>query len=111
MPISTNYSKCSQPLESDPSILIELMHSLGVSESFRFDDVLSLKEEPMSTVSAVIVVFPEVTEDEDRKRAEESERNHILRNDVQFLKRTIDNGMWSLRNPSLRLEHQCTQLT
>ena len=68
------------------------MHSLGVSESFRFDDVLSLEEGPMSTVSAVIVVFPEVAEDEIRKSAEKSKRDHVLQDNVQFLKQTIDNA-------------------
>jgi len=88
----TKYSKCFKPLESDPAIFTQLMHSLGVSEIFHFEDVLSIEEEFISTVPAVIVAFPETAKDEARKASEDGQRQHVLYEDVSFLKQTIDNA-------------------
>lgn len=84
------YVKSFQPIESDPQVLTHLMHSLGVHESFSFEDVLDLEEESLQPAHAVIVIFPESDEDEARKSDAERQRTPITGKNLHFLRQTID---------------------
>jgi len=86
------YAKRFKPIESDPQILTQLMHGLGVQENFWFDDVLDYKEESQQPALALIVIFPESQDDEVEKARVEAERSHIIADNVKFLRQTIDNS-------------------
>jgi len=86
------YVKSFKPIESDPYILTQLMHGLGVQENFGFGDVLDFKEESQQPALALIVIFPESQKEEETKEADEASRIPIIANHVKFLKQTIDNS-------------------
>ena len=58
-----SYAKCLTPLESDPPLLSDLMHDLGVSNSLALTDVWSI-DDPVQLsftsrpVFALILVLP-----------------------------------------------------
>lgn len=86
------YVKSFKPLESDPTILTKLMHSIGVRERFCFDDVLDFEEESQQPTLALIVIFLESQEDELEKAAFKAKRELMHDNNIKFLKQTIDNS-------------------
>jgi ubiquitin carboxyl-terminal hydrolase L3 len=86
------YVKRFKPIESDPEIFTTLVHQLGVSEHFVFLDVLDCIEESNTPALALIVIFPESDEDGLRKATVEAEREHVMPENIKFLKQTIDNS-------------------
>lgn len=86
------YAKRFDPIESDPQILTKLMHSLGVQENFWFEDVLDYIEESHQPALALIVIFPELPEDELKKAIVERERVPSVTDGINFLRQTIDNS-------------------
>ena len=57
------YAKCFIPLESDPSVLNDLMYDLGVSTTLALVDVLSIEDPALLSVIsrpalALILVLP-----------------------------------------------------
>ncbi|RDL31545.1 Ubiquitin carboxyl-terminal hydrolase [Venustampulla echinocandica] len=86
------YVKHFEPIESDPRILTELMHRLGVQEKFGFHDVLDYTGESQQPALALIVIFPESERDELQKATAEAERTPIVAGSPKFLRQTIDNS-------------------
>ena len=86
------YVKRFEPIESDPQILTELMHRLGVEKTFRIDDVLDYEKESREPALALIAIFPESRDDEAGKAIAEAERTPIFPTNIQFLRQTIDNS-------------------
>lgn len=69
------------------------MHRLGVQETFCFDDVLDYKEESQYPALALIVIFPESQDDEERKALVEANRMPTtITDNLEFLRQTIDNS-------------------
>ncbi|KAF2013977.1 ubiquitin C-terminal hydrolase L3 [Aaosphaeria arxii CBS 175.79] len=101
------YRKHFIPLESNPDIFTELVHSLGVSESLGFQDVLSLDDPDLLAfiprpVFALILVFP-CADDYDQRVDEENANSPPYdgsgpNEEVVFWKQTIHNacGLYAL---------------
>lgn len=68
------------------------MHRLGVQETFWSDDVLDYEEESQQPALALIVIFPESQDDEERKAIVEANRTPIIADSIRFLRQTIDNS-------------------
>ena len=86
------YVKSFEPIESDPQILTQLMHRLGVQETFWFEDVLDYKDESQQPALALIAIFPESQNDELGKARVEAKRTPIITDNIKFLRQTIDNS-------------------
>lgn len=94
-------SKRWLPLESDPDLMNNYIHSLGVPEKFSFHEVLGFDEMLLSMVPspayAVLMLFPigEASEqakaDQEKQFAEAPEKNPVSE-DVYFLKQIIGNA-------------------
>lgn len=58
------FTKHFTPLESDPVIFSELLHSLGVEEKLEFVDVYSFEDDTLlflpRPILALIVIFPDI---------------------------------------------------
>lgn len=99
MPLQA-YRKHFIPLESNPEVFTKLIHSLGVSESLEFQDVLSLDNADLLAfprpVRALILVFPTTDAYEMRVREEDTRVEPYEGNeadgDVLFFKQTINNA-------------------
>ncbi|USP76366.1 RING-6 protein [Curvularia clavata] len=95
------YSKHFIPLESSPEIFTELAHSLGLSVSLEFQDVLSLDDAELigllpRPAYGLILVFPTTetyekkVENEDAKL--ENFQTTTQSDDVVFFRQTINNA-------------------
>src|SRR5436305_12599359 len=96
-----SYRKHYIPLESNPYLFTKLIHTLGVSPSLEFQDVLSIDDPDLLALVprpafALILVFPtsEVYEEEVAK--EDATRDDYSRSgeeeDVMWFKQTINNA-------------------
>jgi ubiquitin carboxyl-terminal hydrolase L3 len=92
------YRKHFIPLESNPDVFTTLIHKLGVPESLKFQDVLSLDDAELLAflprpAYALVLVLP-ATEQYEARVAEED--IHVEegqpRGDVLFFKQTINNA-------------------
>jgi len=95
------YRKHFIPLESNPELFTELVHKLGLSKSFEFQDVLSLDDPDLLAflprpAYALILVFPTTELYEKRVRDEDNLLQMIDEDlpdgDVLFFKQTINNA-------------------
>ncbi len=95
------YTKHFIPLESNPDVFTELIHSLGISTSLSFHDVLSLDDPELLAflprpVHALILVFPTTEAYEQRVEVEDSEAEDCLEGgevgEVVFFRQTINNA-------------------
>jgi ubiquitin carboxyl-terminal hydrolase L3 len=104
---SKTYSKHFIPLESNPDLFTELMHSLGGSLSLSYDDVFSIDDPELLAyirrpVNALILTFPTTPLYEDDKRIEEEKIRASpeipLPSDIIWFKQTINNacGLYGL---------------
>lgn len=91
------YTKHFIPLESDPAIFSELIHSLGVEEKIEFVDIYSLDDETLlylpRPVLAIIVIFPD--NDVAKPAITGFGKSHFTdeeRNRVVWVKQTINNA-------------------
>lgn len=71
---ATPYAKCFIPLESNPSVLNDLMYDLGVSNSLALVDVLSIEDPTLFDIIsrpalALILVLPTSDEYERYRRS------------------------------------------
>lgn len=92
------YTKHFIPLESNPRIFTQLIHSLGASPALHFEDVLSLNEPSLlpHPALALILTFPTLADYEQRRvaesalqkpRAEGQGDEHVV-----WFKQTINNA-------------------
>jgi ubiquitin carboxyl-terminal hydrolase L3 len=91
------YRKHFTPLESNPEIFTSLIHTLGVSPSLEFQDVLSLDDADLLAflprpAHALILVFPTTDAYETRVEKEDSLLTPYEAGDVVFFKQTINNA-------------------
>jgi ubiquitin carboxyl-terminal hydrolase L3 len=95
---SQTYRKHFIPLESNPEVFTELIHRLGVPQSFEFQDVFSLHDAGLlpRPAYALVLVFPTTDAYEKRVREEDNHLEPYQRNgaddDVLFFKQTINNA-------------------
>ncbi|KAF2002148.1 ubiquitin carboxyl-terminal hydrolase, family 1 [Amniculicola lignicola CBS 123094] len=101
------YRKHFIPLESNPDVFTELIHSLGVSESLCFEDVLSLDDPELLAflprpAYGLVLVFPTTESYEKRTEEEDAKLEEYVSSgadeDVVFFKQTIYNacGLYAL---------------
>jgi ubiquitin carboxyl-terminal hydrolase L3 len=95
--LSKMYTKHFIPLESDPVIFSQLIHSLGIEENLEFVDIYSLDDESLlllpRPVLALIVIFPD--DDITKSAITGFEKNCLTsegRNKVVWAKQTINNA-------------------
>ena len=94
------YTKHFIPLECNPDLFTQLIHSLGVTSNLVFQDVLSLDSDMLAfiprPVLALILVFPTSELYEKEKANEESTRDDYKgrgeTEDVTWFKQTINNA-------------------
>ena len=94
------YAKHYVPLECNPDLFTQLIHSLGASSKLEFQDVLSLDSDMLAFVPrpvlALILVFPTSDNYEKEKAFEESAREYYKgwgeTEDVTWFKQTINNA-------------------
>lgn len=94
------YIKYFIPLECNPDLFTQLIHSLGVSSNLVFQDVLSLDSDMLAfiprPVLALILVFPTSEIYEKEKAIDESTRDDYKgrgdTEDVTWFKQTINNA-------------------
>jgi ubiquitin carboxyl-terminal hydrolase L3 len=93
------------PLESNPDVFTELIHSLGVSKSLCFQDVLSLDDPDLLAflprpALALVLVFPTTVAYRDRVSQifEAPSSGTEEEEDVVYFKQTINNacGLYAL---------------
>ncbi|KAF5361707.1 hypothetical protein D9758_007292 [Tetrapyrgos nigripes] len=90
------------PLESNPEVFTKLIHALGVSSAFEFIDVLSLDDPDLIAmmprpVLALILAFPAIGEDYNKKLEEQNRTREIYTGsgegeDTVWYKQTIGNA-------------------
>jgi ubiquitin carboxyl-terminal hydrolase L3 len=89
------YEKHFIPLESDPQIFTNLMHDLGVTQSFKFVDIWSLDADELSNIrnetqhplQALVLVIPDCPAYTEQKSPET-----VCNDDLIWLKQTINNA-------------------
>ncbi|CAG8947830.1 unnamed protein product [Penicillium salamii] len=89
------YEKHFIPLESDPQIFTSLMHNLGVPQFYKFIDIWSLETDQLENirfnirnpVEALILILPDCP-----AYAEQRIENSISKEDILWLKQTINNA-------------------
>jgi ubiquitin carboxyl-terminal hydrolase L3 len=95
------YKKHFIPLESNPELFTELVHRLGLSNSFGFHDVLSIDDPELLAfiprpALALVLVFPTTaTYDEHTRDEEQSIEDYAKcgsQEDVMWYKQTINNA-------------------
>ncbi|ORX59284.1 hypothetical protein BCR36DRAFT_343240 [Piromyces finnis] len=87
------------PLESNPEIMNEYIHKLGVTGSWGFSDLWGLDDEALMFVSqpclAVLLLFP-ITENSENLTKDENERikktGQIVSKNIYFSNQTIPNA-------------------
>lgn len=86
------------PLESNPFIFSQLIHSLGVSQDLTFQDILSLDDPDLlpHPALALVLVFPTSSAYEDCKAKEEALRQEYAgsgkEEEIIWFKQTINNA-------------------
>lgn len=101
------YRKHFIPLESNPDLFTELIHKLGLPDSFCFQDVLSLDDTELLALLprpayALVLVFPTTEIYEKRIEGEEAKLvqwdSSVADADIIFFKQTINNacGLYAL---------------
>jgi len=93
------------PLTGEAELLNELMYDLGVERNVILEDVLDIDAD-LNDALALIIIYPESTDDERRKDVEEKQREHTESESVGvrcFIKQNIDNacGMIAIVNAVL----------
>jgi hypothetical protein len=97
---STAYRKHFIPLESNPEVFTELIHKLGIADSLKFQDVLSLDDPDLlgflpQPAYALILVFP-TTEAYEKRIKEEDGLLQVSSNQAEdhvlFFRQTINNA-------------------
>ncbi|ORX88606.1 peptidase C12, ubiquitin carboxyl-terminal hydrolase 1 [Basidiobolus meristosporus CBS 931.73] len=91
------------PLESNPEVMNQFIHNLGVSELWGYNDVWGLDEDLLQMVPqpcvALLLLFP-ITPGYEKFRLEESKKLHEtgqpLSDKVYFMKQTIRNACGSI---------------
>lgn len=90
-----DYKKQYIPLESDPIIFTELMHSLGVSTALQFVDIWSLEDNnigfiprPVLALILILPPCPSYEEQRDKRDVVTSDEN----GELMWLKQTVDNA-------------------
>jgi hypothetical protein len=92
------YRKHFIPHESNPEVFTSLIHSLGVTPSLQFQDVLSLDDTDLLSflprpAHALILVFPTTDAYEMRVKEEDNSLEpYEAEGDVRFFKQTINNA-------------------
>lgn len=111
------YAKHFIPLESDPDVFTELLHSLGGSDSLRFVDVWSLEDTDQLAITpqpvlAFVLVLPTTEDYEQRKAEQEAGRKiHASNGDdenVIWFKQTIHNacGLYAILHAICNTQYQ-----
>lgn len=96
--VTQPYTKCFIPLESDPSVLSDLMYDLGVSTTLALMDVVSIEDSSLlSLISrpalALILVLPTSDEYERHRRKVTFEvAEDPIAGEVFWFRQTIDNA-------------------
>jgi ubiquitin carboxyl-terminal hydrolase L3 len=92
------YNKHFIPLESNPNLFTELIHSLGASEDLSFQDVYSIDDPELFSfipqpVHALILILP-MTPSYEKRAAFEDASGDVFGNDdeVIWLSQTINNA-------------------
>lgn len=113
--MATKYRKHFIALESNPDVFTKLSHSLGLSESLAFYDVLSLDDPDLLAfiprpVHALILVFPasQLYDTELEKRRSEVTSADGGDPDVLWFKQTINNacGLYAILHAVTNGKHR-----
>lgn len=93
-----DYSKHFIPLESDPELFTELIHSLGASKSLSFQDVYSIEDAELlslvpTPVLALVLILPTTLSYEEHIALEDADGSAYDHEDkVIWLRQTINNA-------------------
>ncbi|CAG8528094.1 5203_t:CDS:2 [Acaulospora morrowiae] len=83
------------PLESNPDVMNEYVHKLGMHNTWAYTDIWSLEPEILQfvpqPVKAVMILFP-ITDSHEKHSEEEAKRIQEVSPDVVFYKQTISNA-------------------
>jgi len=87
------------PLESNPEVMNEYVHKLGVSLDWVYIDVFALENDYLSTIpqpaKAVLILFPvseNYKKDKEKEVKQIQEKGQVISPNVVFFKQTISNA-------------------
>ncbi|CAG8653663.1 8325_t:CDS:2 [Paraglomus occultum] len=84
------------PLESNPDVLNEYAHKLGLSRSWAYTDVFGLDQELLAMVpqpvASVLLLYPITANNEKYRKQQAQKEGQIISSDLIFYKQTISNA-------------------